>query len=88
MRGKRYKEEQIISVLKEAESGINPKELCRKHGISDSTLYHWKRRFSGMEVSDARRLRGLEAENNKLKRLIGDQAIEILALKEINAKKW
>jgi putative transposase len=84
----RFTEEQIIRVLKESESGAKTKELCRKHGISAGTFYAWKAKFGGMEVSDARKLRGLEHENAKLKRMIGELSIEVLALKEINAKKW
>ena len=85
---KRFTEEQIIRVLKQVESGAKKKELCREHGISLGTYYAWKAKFGGMEVSDAKRLRGLEHENSKLKRMIADLSIEVLALKEINAKKW
>jgi putative transposase len=84
----RFTEEQIIRVLKESETGIKVKELCRKHGIAQGTFYAWKAKFSGMEVSDAKKLRGLEHENAKLKRMIGELSIEVLALKEINSKKW
>jgi len=84
----RFTEEQIIRVLNEAESGIKTKELCRKHGISQPTFYAWKAKFAGMQVSDAKKLRGLEHENGKLKRMIADLSIEVMALKEINAKKW
>ena len=85
---KRFTEEQIIRVLKQAETGIKTKELCREHGISHGTFYAWKAKFGGMEVSDAKKLRGLEHENGKLKRMIADLSIENMALKEINAKKW
>lgn len=88
MKKNRYSEEQIIHILKEAEAGIKPKELCRKHGISDVTFYTWKRKFGGLEVSEARRLRALESENNKLKKLVADQALDILTLKEVIGKKW
>lgn len=88
MKKNRYSEEQIIHILKEAEAGIKPKELCRKHGISDATFYTWKRKFGGLEVSEARRLRALESENNKLKKLVADQALDILTLKEVIGKKW
>lgn len=85
---KRFSEEQIIQILKEAEVGIKPKELCRKYGISDATFYIWKKKFGGMDVSEAKRLKSLEAENSKLKRLVADQALDILALKEVVSKKW
>jgi len=85
---KRFTEEQIIRILKQVETGAKKKDLCREHGISLGTFYAWKAKFGGMEVSDAKKLRGLEHENSKLKRMIADLSIEVLALKEINAKKW
>lgn len=85
---KRYTEEQIIAVLKEAQSGISTPELCRKHGISDATFYNWRAKYGGLELSELRRLKVLEEENRKLKRLVADQALDILALKEINSKNW
>ena len=85
---KRHTEEQIIGVLKESDTGIKTVELCRKHGISPATLYKWKGKFGGMEVSDARRLRHLEDENQKLKRIVANQALDIEALKAINAKNF
>lgn len=85
---KRFTEEQIIRVLKQLESGTKIKDLCREHGISQGAVYAWKAKFGGMEISDAKRLRGLEHENGKLKRMIADLSIEVMALKEINAKKW
>jgi len=85
---KRYTEEQIIAVLKEAQSGMSTPEVCRKHGISDATFYNWRAKYGGLEISDVRRLRMLEEENRKLKRLVADQALDILALKEINSKNW
>lgn len=85
---KRYTEEQIISVLKEAQSGVGTQELCRKHGISDATFYNWRAKYGGLEISEVRRLRVLEEENRKLKRLVADQALDILALKELNSKNW
>ena len=85
---KRYTEEQIIVVLKEAQSGIGTQELCRKHGISDATFYNWRAKYGGLEISEVRRLHVLEEENRKLKRLVADQALDILALKEINSKNW
>ena len=88
MKRSRFKEEQIIAILKEAEAGLKLAELVRKHGISEQTFYRWRSKFGGMEVSEAARLRELEEENQKLKRLVADQALDILMLKEINAKKW
>mgnify|MGYP001627572712 CR=1 FL=1 len=88
MKRSRFKEEQIIAILKEAEAGMKLAELVRKHGISEQTFYRWRSKFGGMEVSEAARLRELEEENRKLKRLVADQALDILMLKEINAKKW
>ena len=85
---KRYSEEQIIGVLKESEAGIRTQELCRKHGISTATFYKWKSKFGGMEVSDARKLRHLEDENQKLKRIVANQALDIEALKAINSKNF
>ena len=85
---KRHTEEQIIGVLKESDAGIKTVELCRKHGISPATLYKWKGKFGGMEVSDARKLRHLEDENQKLKRIVANQALDIEALKAINAKNF
>ena len=88
MKGTRFTEEQIIRVLKELEGGAPIKEICRKHGVSDGTIYNWKAKFGGMEISDARKLRGLESENSKLKRIVADLTLDNLALKEINSKKW
>ena len=80
MKAKRFSEEQIIAVLKEAEAGAKMKELCRRHGISDATFYNWKAKYAGMTVSEARRLKELEAENSKLKRLLADAALDKAAL--------
>lgn len=88
MRGKRFSEEQIIGVLKEAEAGIPVAELLRKHGIAQGTLYRWKAKYGGLDVSEARRLRSLEEENRRLKRLVADQALDIQMLKEVASKKW
>jgi len=85
---KRFSEEQIINILKEADSGIPLKELCRKHNVSPASYYKWKAKFGGMEVSEAQRLRSLEVENAKLKRLVADQALDIVGLKDILSKKW
>ena len=88
MARKRYTEEQIVSILKEAEAGAKTTDLCRKYGVSDNTFYNWKAKFAGMTVSDLRRLKALEEENRKLKRLVADQALDILAYKEIAGKNW
>ena len=88
MTRKRYTEEQIIAVLKEAQAGISALELCRKHGISSPTFYKWKAKYSGMEVSDVRKLRQLEDENRRLKHLVADLTLDNQALKAINSKNW
>ena len=88
MKGKRFTEQQIIGVLKESEAGAKTKDLCRKHGISDATFYNWKAKFGGMTVSEARRLRELEAENAKLKRLLADAELDKAALKDLLQRKW
>ena len=88
MKGKRFTEEQIIAVLKEAEAGAKTKELCRRHGISDATFYNWKAKYAGMTVSEARRLRELEAENTKLKRLLAEAELDKAALKDLLGRKW
>ena len=85
---KRFTEEQIIRVLDEANTGIKVEELCRKHGISQPTYYNWKAKFGGMTVSEAKRLRTLEAENGKLKKLVAEQALDIIALKDVVSRKW
>ena len=87
MKTKRYSTEQIIGILKEAEAGLPVKELCRKHGVSDATIYNWKSKFGDMTVSDARRLKELEVENQRLKQLVADQALDNRILKEIVSKK-
>lgn len=88
MRTSRFTEEQIIGALKEAEGGAPVVEVCRKVGVSAYTFYKWRRKYSGLNVPEARRMRELEAENSKLKRLVADQALDILALKEVVSKKW
>lgn len=88
MKKTRFTEEQIIGVLKEAETGMKVPELCRKHGISDVTFYKWRSKYGGMEVSEARRLKNLEEENRKLKHIVAEQALDIRALKDVVAKKW
>lgn len=88
MKGKRFTEEQKIAILNEVAAGIPLKEICRKHGVSDGTIYHWKTKLGGMTVSDAHKLRALEEENRKLKRIVADQALDIVVLKDVNSKKW
>lgn len=85
---KRFTEEQTIAAVKKMESGVTGKELAREMGVSQQTLYHWKKRYSGMDVADARRLKELETENTRLKRLVADQALDIVMLKDVNSKKW
>lgn len=88
MKRKRFSEEQIIAILREHEAGVSTKELCRKHGMSSASLYGWKAKYGGMEVSDARKLRSLEAENAKLKKLLAEAMIDNAALKDLLGKKW
>jgi len=85
---KRYSDEQIIGFLKEAESGVSVKELCRRHGFSDASFYTWRSKFGGMEVSEAKRLKALEAENAKLKKLLAETMLENEVTKEALRKKW
>lgn len=85
---KRFTEEQIIKVLKEQESGQPTAEVCRRHGISPGTFYKWKAKFGGMEVSDARKLKALEAENAKLKKLLAEAMLDNAILKDVTSKKW
>ena len=88
MKRKRFTEEQIIAVLKQVDSGQPYKEVCRTHGITTQTYFRWKAKFSGMEVSDAKKMRSLEQENSRLKRMVADLSLDILALKEVNSRKW
>ncbi len=85
---KRFTEEQIIRILDEAKIGIKIEELCRKHGISHPTYYNWKAKCGEMTISEAKRLRALEAENSKLKKLVAEQALDIIALKDVVSRKW
>jgi putative transposase len=88
MKGSRFTEEQIIGILREQESGSKTADVCRKHGVSDATFYKWKAKFGGMEVSDARRLRQLEEENARLKKLLADAMLDNAVLKDVASKKW
>ena len=89
MKRNRFTEEQIIGILKEHEAGVSVADLCRKHGVSDASIYKWKAKFGGMDVSEARRrLRTLEDENTKLKRLLADAMLDNSALKDLLGKKW
>ncbi len=88
MKRSRFTEEQIISILKEHEAGVLVSDLCRKHGVSDASVYKWKARYGGMEVSEAKRLRSLEDENAKLKRMLADAMLDNVALKDLLGKKW
>ena len=85
---KRFTEEQIIGVLKEAEAGAKPAELCRKHGISEATYYNWKAKYGGMTVSEAQRLKELEQENSRLKKLLAESVLDNAALKDMLGRKW
>ena len=88
MRQSRFKEEQIIGVLKQGEAGVKTAEICRQHGISSATYYKWKAKYGGLEVSEARRLRQLEDENRRLKQIVADLTLDNQALKTVLAKKF
>ena len=88
MRKSRFSEEQIIGILKEHQAGLSAAELCRRHGISDATFYKWRSRFGGMEVSDAKRLRALEDENAKLKKLLAESMLDVSTLREMLGKNF
>jgi len=88
MKRKRYSEEQIISTLKQHESGTPVKQLIRQAGISEQTFYRWKSKYGGMEVSDAKRLKSLEEENRRLKTMVADLMLDNKILKDVNSKKW
>lgn len=85
---KRYSEEQIIGFLKEADAGVPIKELCRRQGFSEASYYLWRRKFGGMDVSDAKRLKALESENTRLKKLLAEALLENEVTKEVLRKKW
>jgi putative transposase len=88
MKRSKFTDEQIIGAIKQHEAGTKTQEICRKLGISEQTFYKWKAKFGGMDVSEAKRLRALEEENAKLKRLLADQMLDNVALKELLSKKW
>jgi putative transposase len=88
MKRSRFTEEQIIGVLKEHQAGLSAAELCRKHGISDATFYNWRSKYGGMEVSEAKRLKQLEDENAKLKRLLAESVMDVSTLREMLGKNF
>ena len=88
MKSKRFTKEQIIGILKQAQAGMKIVDLCRMHGISDATFYNWRSKYGGMEVSEAKRLKNLEAENRKLKQMLADTMLENQAIKDVLSKKW
>lgn len=88
MKRSRFSEEQIIAILKQHEGGVSTADVCREHGISSATFYKWKSKFGGMDVSDARKLKALEDENAKLKRLLAEQMLDNAMLKDVASRKW
>lgn len=88
MRKSRFTEEQVIGVLKEQESGQSTADVCRRHGISDATFYKWKAKYGGLEVSEAKRLRALEDENARLKKLLAEAMLDVAMLRDVASKKW
>ena len=88
MKRQRFTEEQIIGILREQDAGAKLADLARKHGVSEATLYNWKAKYGGLDVSEAKRLKSLEDENVKLKKILADQMLETAALRELLSKKW
>lgn len=88
MKRSRFSEEQIIAILKEQEAGMTTADVCRRHGISSATFYKWKAKYGGLEVSEARRLRALEEENGRLKKLLAEAMLDNVVLKDLASKKW
>jgi putative transposase len=88
LKARQYTEEQIIAVLKEGEAGAKVGDLCRKYGMSDATYYNWKSKYSGMTLSDLKKLKALEEENRRLKQIVGEQALDIRALKDLLSKNF
>ena len=88
MKRSRFTEEQVVGILKEQEAGQRTADVCRRHGISEGTFYKWKAKFGGLDVSDARRLKALEDENAKLKKLLAETMLDNAVLKDLNSKKW
>ena len=88
MKRSRFSDEQIIAIVKEQEAGMATAEVCRRHGISGATFYKWKAKYGGLEVSEAKRLRSLEDENAKMKKLLAEAMLDIAVLKDISSKKW
>jgi putative transposase len=88
MKRSRFTEEQIITILREQEAGVATAEVCRKHAISSATLYAWKAKYGGLEVSQARKLKALEEENARLKKLLAEAMLDVAVLRDVTAKKW
>ena len=88
MKRARFSEEQIIGILKAAEAAGNIRVVCQEHNITEQTFYRWRRKYGGMEIAEAKKLRDLERENGELKRMVAEQALDIRMLKELNSKKW
>jgi putative transposase len=88
MKKNKFTEAQILSILKEVDDGLKVSDVSRKHGISEATIYNWRSKYGGMELSELKRLRELEQENARLKRIVADQQLDIQILKEVNSKKW
>ncbi len=88
MKRKRHTEEQILAILKEHEAGMKTADVCRKHGVSEATFYNWKAKYGGLELSDAKRLKALESENAKLKKMLAESMLDNAALKDLLGKKW